>query len=221
MIVHRVGDELWLFDQLNHSSICGDLAEAWGAAPFANVPPEVQRAAAVHDSGWPEWDRRPRLNPATGYPHPYSDMPGDDYRAIWERGLARAWAEGPLVGLLVSLHAMRFFGHKQRPKERALFERQQTLQRYHAAVGPLNIRCEPLVPRPASADGSPDSWERYRPSQPVRAFVRLQYYVDAALRGLRIYGDSASTPQRESGHTAAEAVGACPSRSAGPSPGRT
>jgi hypothetical protein len=129
MIVRRIGGELWLFEQLNHSRICGDMATAWGAEPFVEVPPEVRRAAEIHDSGWPEWDQRPRLNPGTGYPHPYSDMPDNDYLAIWERGLARGWEEGELVGLLVSLHGMRFFGHKQRPADRTLLRRQRALQR--------------------------------------------------------------------------------------------
>ena len=94
MIVREHEGDLWLFEQYQHSALCGTMARYWGAPPFAPVPAFVQRAAEIHDSGWREWDPEPRLNPATGRPHPYSDMPSADYRRIWERGLGRAWAEG-------------------------------------------------------------------------------------------------------------------------------
>jgi hypothetical protein len=128
MIVRVVGGDLWLFDQRDHSELCGSMAAAWGEPPFEPVPEQVRLAAGIHDSGWPEWDERPRLDPATGWPHPYSRMPDADYHEIWLRGLARGWAADDLTGLLVSLHAMRFFGHKQRPEDRALHEGERSRQ---------------------------------------------------------------------------------------------
>ncbi|CAN5744566.1 hypothetical protein BH23GEM3_BH23GEM3_10990 [soil metagenome] len=125
MIVLELGPELWLFDQYSHSLLCGTLAQHWGAPPFAPVPHAVQRAAEIHDGGWREWDRSPRLDPKTGHPHPYSDMPSADYLDIWERGLDEAWAVGDVTGLLVSLHAMRFFGRKTLPEEQAFFAAQR------------------------------------------------------------------------------------------------
>jgi hypothetical protein len=129
MIVRAIGEQLWLFDQRDHSALCGEMAGEWGVAPFHAVPPPVQRAAEMHDSGWPEWDRRPRLDPETGRPHPYSRMPDEDYHAIWQRGLARGWSETAETGLLVSQHAMRFFGHKRRTEDRKLFEAERERQR--------------------------------------------------------------------------------------------
>jgi hypothetical protein len=128
VIVRRVEEELWLFDQADHAALCGAMAAGWGGAGFAPVPAWVQEAARVHDQGWPEWDALPRLHPERGEPHPYSDMPPQDYLEIWERGLARGWARGDGVGLLVSLHAMRFFAHRTRPADRALLERERERQ---------------------------------------------------------------------------------------------
>jgi hypothetical protein len=128
MIVRESGGTLWLFDQLEHSVLCGELARRWGAPPFRPVPESVQRAAEMHDSGWPEWDARPRLDARTGRPHPYSKMPDADYHEIWRRGLARGWVLGEESGLLVSLHAMRFFGHKTRPEDRGLYQEQRARQ---------------------------------------------------------------------------------------------
>lgn len=82
--------------------------------------------------------------------------------------------------------------------------RQHALLRYHDAACPLNIRYEPLVPRPAAAGEVGDCWQRHRPSKSVRAIVRLQYGVDAALRGLRVYG--VPSPAAGAGHGAEEGV---------------
>jgi len=128
MIVRAIESELWLFSQRDHSELCGRMAAAWGRPPWEPVPEAVRRAAAVHDAGWPEWDRRPRLDPETGWPHPYSKMPAEDYRSIWRRGLGRGWAEGEDTGLLVSLHAMRFFERKTEPADRRLLEAQRSRQ---------------------------------------------------------------------------------------------
>jgi hypothetical protein len=128
MITHERDGSLLLFDQRDHSALCGDMARAWGAPPFQAVPEWVQRAAEIHDNGWPEWDGRPRIEADTGRPHNYSRMPDEDYRAIWERGLARGWAEGEGTGLIVSLHAMRFFARKERPEDRALLRRERERQ---------------------------------------------------------------------------------------------
>lgn len=125
MIVRQAGEELWLFDQNDHAALCGVMAAAWGAEPFSSAPPPIPEAAAWHDNGWKEWDVLPRLDPSSGHPHPYSRMPPDDYLAIWERGLQRAWREGEATGLMISLHAMRFFGSKTRPQDRALFARER------------------------------------------------------------------------------------------------
>jgi hypothetical protein len=120
VIVREVRSELWLFAQRDHSALCGRMAEGWGRPPVEPVPGSVRLAADIHDSGWPEWDRLPRLDPETGWPHPYSKMPGEDYREIWRRGLARGWERGLETGLLVSLHAMRFFDRKRAAADRAL-----------------------------------------------------------------------------------------------------
>jgi hypothetical protein len=128
MIVRNLEGEIWLFDQRDHSAVCGSMARFWGADPFQPVPETVCRAADTHDSGWLEWDRAPRLDPKSGQPHRYSAMPAADYRVIWGRGLQRGWEQGDLVGLLVSLHAMRFFSRKDHPADRELLARERDRQ---------------------------------------------------------------------------------------------
>lgn len=119
MIVRPLNGSLRLFEQVDHAAVCGTLARSW-RPELGEVPETVVTAAAVHDDGWREWDRQPRLDGETGKPHPYSDMPGSDYRDVWERCLARGWARGDEIGLLVSLHGMRFFASREGPRDRAI-----------------------------------------------------------------------------------------------------
>lgn len=145
MIVRTLADELWLFDQDDHAALCGEMADAWGAPPFGPAPEAARLAARTHDSGWPEWDRAPRLDRETGRPHPYSHMPPEDYLAVWRRGLARGWGRGEGVGLLVSLHAMRFFGRREGAEDRALLARERALEAEAlAALGAAGVDPEAL-----------------------------------------------------------------------------
>jgi len=127
MIVRPVNGSLRLFAQVDHAAVCGALASRWHR-DLGAVPATVVTAAAVHDDGWREWDRHPRLDDGTGRPHPYSDMPGGDYREVWERCLARGWARGNEIGLLVSLHGMRFFASREDRRDRAILERERERQ---------------------------------------------------------------------------------------------
>lgn len=99
------GHRLLAIDQDDHARMCGPLA-----AHFRPRPSEsVILAAAEHDNGWREWDRRPLLDPDTGRPFSYRDMPKEPYVHVWERGIRRAHAIDDTVALLVSLHGTRFF----------------------------------------------------------------------------------------------------------------
>ncbi len=118
MIVRPDGDGLLLLTQEQHAHLSGDLAARLSEAPDPRA--ELVRGAREHDNGWREFDERPRLSVAGGAT-PYSQMPRDEYRAIWRRGVARASEMGEYVGLLVSLHGMRMFEKRTDPEDRAFY----------------------------------------------------------------------------------------------------
>jgi Protein of unknown function (DUF3891) len=89
-----------------HAWVAGQLARAWGNARFGRVEPReaVCLAAEQHDNGWADWETAPTLNPATGRPHTFLELPRPTHLAIW--GGASRWARtlGRYPALLVSLH---------------------------------------------------------------------------------------------------------------------
>ncbi len=106
MIICADEDGLTLIRQTEHARLCGEMARAWGNDRFEPVQPlgAVALAAAEHDNGWAEWEDAPRLNPQTGLPHTYIDIPIDQHQEIYRRGITRMIARDPYAGLLVSFH---------------------------------------------------------------------------------------------------------------------
>jgi hypothetical protein len=119
--------------QTAHSALAGRLAEAW--AIDTDLPAhDLRVAAAIHDIGWAEWEQHPRVNPQTGRPFAFHELPGPEHAAIWARGTDAAVTFGRWVGLLVSLHCTRLMGWRQAsgsagPEVDALVERERGRQR--------------------------------------------------------------------------------------------
>lgn len=121
MLKTRVGDELWLVHQPDHSRVAGYLAAHWGgrngfARPgyFApNTDPERLReevvlAIAEHDNGWWEWEAAPTIDSADGYPLGLAEVgqrSADEAFQRWRNGVPRFASQHPYVSLLISLHA--------------------------------------------------------------------------------------------------------------------
>lgn len=106
MIIREREHGLTLIRQTEHARLCGVMAEHWGASGFAEPEPyePLVRAAAEHDNGWREWEDAPRINPDSGRPYTYIDIPIDQHLAIYRRGIARALVEDPYTGVMVSTH---------------------------------------------------------------------------------------------------------------------
>lgn len=120
MIVRREDGHLLLMRQIDHAALSGEFATRLADAP-APVSALVA-GAREHDNGWREADAAPVVDAETGRPHAYSDMPHAPYREIWERGMTRATALEPYLGLLVMLHGAQFFGRSKDPAHVSLFE---------------------------------------------------------------------------------------------------
>jgi hypothetical protein len=88
-----------------HAWVSGQLARAWEPLP----PDEVCLAAAQHDLGMAEWEAAPELDPETGRPYSFLDMPLETHLALWSRAPLLALAQGRWPALLVSMHGTMLY----------------------------------------------------------------------------------------------------------------
>ena len=97
---------LVVITQPAHAWVAGQLARAWGTARFPPPEPweEVCVAAERHDDGWLAWEAAPTLNPATGRPFSFLELPRTEHLAIWSTAGPTVLALGRYPALLVSLH---------------------------------------------------------------------------------------------------------------------
>jgi hypothetical protein len=107
MIVRTLATEqLLCINQTSHALMAAELCRQWGNAEFAKPAPYevVMSAIAQHDNGWYEWESAPEVD-AEGAPLAF--IPGPPYWEkipIWQKGIDRAAAQHPYMGLLVSRH---------------------------------------------------------------------------------------------------------------------
>jgi hypothetical protein len=92
--------------QASHAWISGQLARAWGNGQFPAPQPfeEVCLAAEQHDVGWTDWDLRPSLNPDTGLPYSFGELPVAEHIELWSGAPDRLLTQSRYAALLVSMH---------------------------------------------------------------------------------------------------------------------
>lgn len=106
-MLHRPSPEgLICLTQPHHAWIAGELARGWGNAEFGQFAPirEVCLGAEQHDIGWIPWEEAPTLNPETGYPHRFTELPTSVHIDIWTGAKQLARPLGRYATLLVSMH---------------------------------------------------------------------------------------------------------------------
>lgn len=161
------GDAVVAVAQPGHAWLAGQIVRAWGNDAFARPAPfeEVCLGAEQHDLAWLAWEAAPTLNPATGLPHRFHEVPLADRVRDWRSGVRLALAAyGRYPALLVSLHADTIYGPflatgQAAPDEaallRAFLEEQHAFQR--AAREALASD-----PRHAGGHAGPEAVERNR-----------------------------------------------------------
>lgn len=99
------------------------MARAW-AEPFEPFE-DVCLAAEQHDVGMAEWDLAPTLNPETGLPHSFTEMPFEAHRDLWLAAPYKLVSQSAYAAALVSMHGTRLYEMRERtPDVDAFLERQ-------------------------------------------------------------------------------------------------
>jgi hypothetical protein len=108
MVLRDEGDAVVCIGQPAHAWVSGQLAAAWDPPP----PPEVVLAAAQHDQGMAAWDAEPQLNPDTGRPYSFLEMPLETHLRLWSQGPRLALSQSRRVALLVSMHGAALYARR-------------------------------------------------------------------------------------------------------------
>jgi uncharacterized protein DUF3891 len=114
VILREDGDAVIAIGQPAHAWLSGQLARAWGNERFPAPEPreEVCLAAEQHDLGMAAWDSEPRLNPETGRPMSFLEMPTEVHLELWTRAPRLALVQGRYAALLVSLHGTLLYEYR-------------------------------------------------------------------------------------------------------------
>ncbi len=105
------GDSVLCIGQPAHAWLSGQLAAAWGNGLFPEPRPreEVCLAATQHDLGMAAWDADPELNPETGWPMSFLEMPVETHLRLWSAAPRLALAQSRWEALLVSMHGAHLY----------------------------------------------------------------------------------------------------------------
>jgi len=105
--VNWLDQSRWMIiPQIEHARLAGDLFRNWRSAmspdecPYSLVLSTIYR----HDNGWRDWDRRPDVDPKTGRPYAFTEMPIDIANEIWRDSIDAVVPLGPLACYLVASH---------------------------------------------------------------------------------------------------------------------
>jgi hypothetical protein len=114
MLLCRQRDDLIAVGQPAHAWVSGQLARAWGNERFGAPAPreEVCLAAEQHDAGMAAWETRPTLNPDTGLPRSFMELPLAEHLEIWWSAAPLVLAQSPYAALLVSMHGTALYEHR-------------------------------------------------------------------------------------------------------------
>jgi Protein of unknown function (DUF3891) len=118
MLLRDDGDAVVVIGQPAHAWVSGQLARAWGNARFGEVTPreEVCLGAEQHDVGMAAWDLAPTLNPETGRPHSFMEMPIATHLELWTAAPSRLLAQSRYAALLVSMHGVALYERRNLDK---------------------------------------------------------------------------------------------------------
>lgn len=120
-MIRRDDGRSWLLiSQMDHARIAGEIADVWGseAASPLTRPEVLAKSVRHHDDGWKEWEAEPQLDPESGGPRNFTEMPMPEVIPLWNRSIEQAAKRNPLDGLWVSKH-FTYLAEQARPARRS------------------------------------------------------------------------------------------------------
>jgi hypothetical protein len=124
--------------QTAHAWVSGQLARQWGNECFPSFAPvePLCYAAEQHDRGFLDWERQPTLNPKSGLPHTFENIPLSLHVELRKKSILELKAVSLYAALVTSLYFARAVGkqspvksHEDRHRIVEFLTEQQALQR--------------------------------------------------------------------------------------------
>jgi hypothetical protein len=114
LLLRRDAHGVLAVGQASHAWVSGQLARAWGNEHFPAPQPweEVCLAAEQHDTGIAGWDADPELDPGTGLPFSFLEMPVPSHLRAWRAAPARVLVQSRYAALLVAMHGRRLYARR-------------------------------------------------------------------------------------------------------------
>jgi len=142
-------------------------------------------AAEQHDIGMAAWDLEPTLNPETGLPHSFLEMPLEVHLGLWDAAPRRLLVQSRYAALLVSMHGSRLYRRRNLDKleaaqaeaVRSYLERQRAFREWLIASLAKDPLSAPWVEMPALERNSQLVW--------IWDFLSLAVCLDWAPRTAR------------------------------------
>jgi len=102
-----------LIVQHDHALLSGQIMAKWGNEDFVKPDPcdEVLFAVREHDSGWGQWDSKPKINPENGYPANFTEMSPHEQSVIWGECYRSHSSKHSYASALIALHFLKFNGN--------------------------------------------------------------------------------------------------------------
>ncbi len=107
MIRRNAADDWLLLSQIDHAVLSADLAAAWTdeVTAFALPAPDwLLYAIRHHDDGWQPWTTAPEIDPETGIPFSFTEMPMATATQMWSASVDVCGRYNEWAALWVNLH---------------------------------------------------------------------------------------------------------------------
>jgi hypothetical protein len=112
VILLAADDRLRLVTQPDHAAFAADVLALLRLPGLVGHPRRTAllRAVRLHDNGWQELDSAPLVDPASGRPYTFVDLPEPQRVEVWRRGAARYRESDAYTALLTGEHALALLG---------------------------------------------------------------------------------------------------------------
>lgn len=183
MIRRNDGNDWLLISQIEHARLAAEIAEFWNGEAVTALPfrDELLPAIRHHDDGWEEWEQSPAIDPETGKPRDFMEMPTPVAVEIWTRSIERCQAMTPQAGLWVSGHfcylAERALEHRVKESNT---EESAVLQRFLDLQSELQSGCLLDLAESMTAEQIESGFRH------IQFFDRISLWICGAAREKRV-----------------------------------